>query len=183
MAYKRRRSYRKSRPRKRRRTTYRRKRYARYSKYYNMRQRNPKTRSSFAPPRNVVFPNAPVQPPQDYGAWNPYLTAALSAGALGALYGAPKALRWGVDQYVNRFNRQQDERHEQQLQSQVGGTDYGSRQLPSNVAGRSNRRKQQSQVHDLVQQGWTTTKHPPAPTYADYLATLDPVQHPDRTEL
>lgn len=94
MAYKRRRSYRKTRPRKRRRTAYRRKRYTkRYSKFYNMRQRNYPTRSTFRGTRDVVFPDAPSRvaslPPQDYNSWNPYLTAALSAGALG--YGAYNA--------------------------------------------------------------------------------------------
>lgn len=113
MAYKRRRSYRKSRPRKRRRTAYRRKRYTRrYSKFYNMRQRNPKSRSTFNGTRDVVFDDAPSRTaiaPQSYASWNPYLTAALSAGALGLGYQGYRAHKWlsrnGVyDAFRNDWN-------------------------------------------------------------------------------
>jgi len=154
MAYKRRRYSRKSRPRKRARKSYRRKRYTRrYRKYYNLRQRRlfgrvqnpyhqrvlPSIPKTYRQPVQRIF-NAPVQPPENTGYFNPYLAAAIAAGAVG--YAGYRGHNWlnrnGVyDAFLADAN-----------------------QIDPTLDDMHNPRREQEQIQDLLDQGWDLPKSP-----------------------
>lgn len=184
MAYKRKRYSRKFRPRKRRRTSYKRRYTKRFSKFYNMRQRKPISRSSFRNTRDVVFPDAPSRSaiaPKDYGSWNPYLAAVLAAGALGGGYG----LKQGLNAIMNPYTQEQiaDYQAAERRQDKGIGENYAKAGFnlnnPSNVQGRSRSRKaridEQAQTQELLNQGFKA-----GPSYADFLASYNLNDHPDR---